>query len=149
MTITRAEVEAVLVRRSGKLLVAAGLDGTTIDGTNADLNDPIGSAVRQMGYSVASVVNVTDSDLSVIGDDEIDQLLDVAELRTLETVEGNLDQVDITVGPRSESLNQLSVRVRMKIDTVRRAIEKKYGIGAGTLSAGVIGLDFQEHGDDL
>ena len=41
MTLTRASVEAMLIRRAGKLLTVAGLDGATKDGTNADLGDPI------------------------------------------------------------------------------------------------------------
>jgi hypothetical protein len=147
MTITRAEVETILIRRCGSLLTAADLDGTTINGTNVDLNDPIGAALRRMEYTVASLTAVTDLDLAPVSADDVDQLLDLAELRTLENIEGNLDDVDITVGPRSESLNQLSVRVRMKIDTKRREIEKAYGLGLGTLSAGVVTLDFMEKGD--
>ncbi len=147
MTITRAEVETILIRRCGSLLTAADLDGTTLNGTNVDLNDPIGAALRQMGYTVASLTAVADSDLQPVATDDIDQLLDIAELRTLENIEGNLDEVDITVGPRSESLNQLSTRVTKKIDTKRSAIEKTYGLGLGTLSAGVVSLDFMEKGD--
>lgn len=143
MTITRADVETILVRRCGSLLVAADLDGTTIDGTNVDLNDPIGVALRNMGYTVASITNVSNSDLESVTDEDVDQLLDLAELRTLESIEGNLDDVDIQANGRSESLNQLSVRVRMKIDTKRKAIESQY-VGLGTLDAGVITLDFME-----
>lgn len=143
MTITRADVETILIRRCGSLLTAADLDGTTIDGTNVDLNDPIGVALRNMGYTVVSITNVADSDLESVPDEDIDQLLDLAELRTLESIEGNLDDVDIQANGRSESLNQLSARVRMKIDTKRKAIESQY-VGLGTLDAGVITLDFME-----
>ncbi len=133
MTITRTQVERVLIRRCGKLLTAAGLDGATSNGTNDDLDDPIGSALRALGLSVADLSAVADTDLAAVTDAQIDQLLDVAELRTLETIEGNLDQVDITIGPRSESLNQLAKQVRTKIDAKRAALAAEYGTGVAGL----------------
>ena len=51
MALTRAAVEAVLLRRVGSLLEEVGLDGSTVN--NSDLNDPIGYAVRQVGGTVA------------------------------------------------------------------------------------------------
>ena len=47
MSITRANLEAVLIKRCGDLLTTAGLDGTTAGGTNAmrDNHDPV-SAMR-------------------------------------------------------------------------------------------------------
>jgi hypothetical protein len=144
MTITRANVEAILVARCGKLLAAADLDGTTIAGTNASLNDPIGWAARQLGYPVANLTAVSDSDLANVTDDEVDQLLDLAELRTLQNIEGNLDDVDISANGRDESLGQLVKQVQTRLDRVKAAIEKTYGTGLGTLSAGVVTLDFME-----
>lgn len=134
MTITRVQVERILIARCGKLLTAAGLDGATRTGANEDLNDPIGAAVRALALTVADLSAVADTDLASVTDAQIDQLLDVAELRTLETIEGNLDQVDITIGPRSESLNQLSKQVRTKIDAKRAAVEAAYGTGVAGLS---------------
>ena len=144
MTITRANVETVLVRRCGKLLTAAELDGTTINGANADLNDPIGWALRQLGFTVASIAFVKDSDLTSIDDDNIDQLLDLAELRALNNVAGNLDGYAITVGPRTEQRQQLAEQVSKRIERLQQTIEKQHGIGLGTFTAGVIGLDFAE-----
>jgi hypothetical protein len=146
MSLTRANIESVLIRRVGKLLAAADLDGTTVSGSNGDLNDPIGWAIRQCGGTVASVVSVADGDCASVDDTDVDKLLDLAELRTLETIEGNLDGVDITVGPRSESLNQLSVRVRMKLDAKRDQVRRDYGFNVATLSAGVVTLDFAQTG---
>ncbi len=144
MTITRAQVERILISRCGLLLIAAGLDGVINNGTNGDLNDPIGSALRASGLSVADISFVADSDLSSVTDDLVDQVLDIAEHRALLNIEGNLDQVDITIGPRSESRNQLAAQVRVKIDRLEARISRLYGVGLGTLNAGVIGLDFAE-----
>lgn len=147
MTITRANVEAILVQRTGPLLTAAGMDGTTVSGANASLNDPIGYAIRKLALTVASIASVADSDLSGVSVDDYDKLLDLAEYRTLESILGNLDDVNISVGSRSESLGQLSDQVEKKMDRLVARIEREYGIGLGTLQAGVINLGFQQHSD--
>ena len=144
MTITRDNVEAILVQRCGKLLAAADMDGTTIAGTNASLNDPIGWSTRRLGYPVANLTSVSNADLASVADEEVDQLLDLAELRTLQNIEGNLDDVDISANGRSESLGQLVKQVQTRLERVKAAIEKEYGTGLGTLSAGVVELDFME-----
>lgn len=144
MTITRTQVERILVRRCGLMMTAAGLDGVTINGTNDDLDDPIGVALRASGLSVADISAVSDADLAAVTDDLIDQVLDIAELRALQNVEGNFDQVDITIGPRSESLNQIAAQLKPKIERLEMRISRLYNIGLGALSAGVIGLDFAE-----
>jgi hypothetical protein len=144
MTITRANVEEVLIRRCGKLMTAADLDGVSYFGANADLNDPIGWALRQMEYSVASLVNVSDVDLADVTDAEVDQLLDMAEYRLMENIEGNYDDVDISASGRSESLSQLMVQVTKRLERLKAKIETLYGLGLSTLDGGVITLDFVE-----
>jgi hypothetical protein len=148
MTITRANVEEVLIRRCGKLLTAADLDGESYYGANKDLNDPIGWALRQMGYSVAAISQVADSDLAAVSDDAVDQFLDMAELRALENIEGNYDDVDISANGRSESLNQLIVQVTKRMDRLQQKIQRVYGVGLGSLQGGVIALDFMEKDED-
>jgi hypothetical protein len=148
MTITRSQVEKVLIKRCGNLLTAADLDGTTDDGTNADLSDPIATALRNLGYSVADISAVDDSDLALVDDDNVSAVLDLSELRALESIEGNYDDVDISVTDRSESLNQLLKQVQAKIERVATRCQKLYNIGQGTLDAGVIGLDFMQKADD-
>lgn len=144
MALTRASLESILIRRAGKQLTAASLDGTTVDGTNADLNDPLASALRQCGLSVANIASVSDSDLSALDDADIDKLLDLAELRTLESCLGNLDLVDVTAGPIKESFGQIGSRLEKAIERKRAAITRTYGIGMGSLSAGLIDLGFQQ-----
>lgn len=149
MSLTRANVETILVRRCGSLLTAAGLDGTTLDGTNVDLNDPIGYALREMGYTVDDITAVADDDVSSVSTANYDKLLDLSELRTLENIQGNLDEVDITLGPRKEALGQLPDRLEKRIERLEAKVRKVYGIGVGTITAGVIKLDFAEHNEDL
>lgn len=144
MALTRANIEAILVRRCGGRLAAAGLDGTTVSGANADLSDPIRAALRQLGYSVASAASVADSDLASVAAADEEQLIDLAELRALESALGNLDTVDITAGPRQERLGQLADQLERLIARKTTFLRQRYGIGAATISAGAIGLGFQE-----
>lgn len=144
MTLTRANIEAIVIRRCGKLLTAAGLDGTTVSGANTDLNDPIGWAVRQCGSTVANLALVADGDLAGVSAETYDQLLDLAELRALQSISQNLSDVNMAAGPLRQDLGQLSDQVDKKIERKVAQIQRDYGLGLGTLEAGVIGLDFMQ-----
>ena len=118
------------------------MDGISVS-NNPYLNDPIGSALIGMGVIPADISLITDADVMLAGD-RIQELLDRAELRLLKNIAGNLDLVDIAIGPRKESLSQLHEQVIKEIDTLSAQIAKEYGIGTGTLGTGTIALDFQE-----
>ena len=122
----------------------AGLDGTTVSGSNVDLNDPIGNALLGMGIAPASIVLVTDADLSGISNDDLEQFFDRAQYRLLKNIAGNLDVVDIQVGPRRESLSQIHEQIQKEIETLELSLAKQYGVGLGSMSTGTIQLDFQE-----
>lgn len=143
MALTRANVETILVKRLGPLMTAAGM-ATTVAGSNADLNDPIGYAIRQAGQTVDDLTAVDDTDVARIGSDDYDKLLDVAELRTLESIQTNLDDVDIETGPVSEKRDQLGLRVEKALTRKRAQVARDYGLGLGTLETGVIALGFQQ-----
>jgi hypothetical protein len=147
VALTRANVEAILVRRCGRLLTAADLDGTTVSGSNADLSDPIASALRALGYTVASRVAVVDGDLSGVDTADEEALLDVAELRALESALQNFDATDLTVGPRTEKLDQIGKRLENAVTRKRAQVQRDYGIGLSTLEGGVITLSFQQQND--
>lgn len=145
MAITRVNVETVLVARLGALMEEAGL-AVTILGANADLNDPICVALRKMGESVADISDVADADLDGVAEADYNELLDRAELRTLETIEGNYVLVDITTGPRSEKLSQLMASTQVRKTQLLDKIREEYGVGA--LEAGYLIMDFVEHDDE-
>lgn len=149
MSLTRVHCEVVLIKRLGNLLTAAKLDGTTVNGTNQDLNDPLGYALRKLGYSVTEVAAVADADVAQVQADEYDQLFDLAELRCLRSIHGNLARVDLTVGPRSEKYSQLADRVGDRISVLSQQVKDEYGIGAPELQAGTIMLDFVDKNEDL
>lgn len=129
-------------------MTAAGMDGTTVTGANADLNDPISWALAQMDTPPADITLVTDADLAGVSGEDVYELIDLAELRTLESVSGNLALVDVAVGPRRESLSQLANQVETQIARLQKKIQSMYGITGASISSGVISLGFQETYDD-
>ena len=145
MALTRANAEFLTVARLAPLMEAAGL-AVTVLGANADLNGPIARAVRDLGHTVTSAVLVADADVAQITTAQTSEFLDACELHTLETILGNLDDVDIKVGPRSEKLSQLALQVERKIKRLLAAMGTAYGYGMATPDAGYITLDFAEHG---
>jgi len=122
-------------------MTAAGMDGTTVDGTNADLNGPIGRALHDLGHAVASFVLVANADVDDVTDAQTGEFLDRVILHTLEAVLGNLDDVDITVGPRSEKLSQLAAQAERRVARLRVTL----GAGMVTPAATVITLNIAEH----
>ena len=148
MTLTRANVETILVQRCGAYMEAAGMV-VTIVGTNANLNDPIGYAIRLCDGSVADYVSVANADLLTVDADYYDKLLDIAELRLLDSISTNLDDVDIIVGPRSEKLNQLAQNLQAIMERKAKRAEKAYGLDAPVIGSGAIYLDFADHNEAL
>lgn len=144
MTLTRANLETILVKRASAYMSAAGMAITYV-GTNADLNDPIGYALRYAGYTVADPAGVADADIAAIGDEDLDAVLDIAEFRLLKNISGNLALVDITTGPISEKLSQLSAALEKRIDKLSAEIALSYG---AEIEVGAIHFDFATHGDD-
>lgn len=146
MSLTRSQFESVLVKRAGALMSEAGME-TNMDGTNADLSDPMGYAVRQLGYTLADITTPATGDLTQVLDSEVDQLFDVAELRLLESILQGYTLVDITMGPRKESLGQLRDSLEKTVTRKRALVSALYGTGGGTLSGGSLNLNFQQHSD--
>lgn len=126
MSLTRTQCEVELLSRCGKLLTAASLDGVTANGSNPDLNSPLGFALRQCGGSVADPSQVADSDLSSFAASSYDKLFDLAEYRTLENISGNLDLVDIQEGPHKENLSQLAAQVEKRLARLEKTLQAKY-----------------------
>lgn len=129
-------------------MTACGLDGVTVDGTNASLTDPLGWALRSLGVASATYGTVTSADVAAVAADEIDKLIDFAELKAIENSLGNFDAVDISVGARSEKYDQIRTGLERTLERKQKAVERKYGAQLGTISGGVIALDFAQKGDE-
>ena len=148
MTLTRANIESILVQRCGAYMTAAGMV-VTVAGSNVNLNDPIGYAVRMCDGTVTDYVTVADADVVTVDSTDYDKLLDIAELRLLDSISTNLDDVDLTVGPRSEKLNQLALNLQAIMERKSKRVEKSYGIDAPLVGTGAIVLDFADHNEAL
>lgn len=138
-------MEASLVKRAGALLTFVGLDGTTVDGTNLDLNDVIGAAIRRLGGTTTNPGLVVDADVQTVDAADFDAMLDLAELRLLYTIRGNLTKVDVTAGPFSEKYSDIGDYLKDQINALASRLDDLYGIGSPEMLAGVITLDISEH----
>jgi hypothetical protein len=118
----------------------------TPTGSNADIADPLGAAIRECGGVVQDITIIVDQDVQSIPQQDTNKLLDFAELRLLETITGNLTLTTITVGDRSESLSDLSRGLATAISMKSKSITDRYGLGA-IATSGVIALDFAEKED--
>jgi hypothetical protein len=143
MAITRNDAESVLIARIGPIFTELGLNG--VDVNNTDLNDPLGVAVRQTGGTVANPAAVVSSDLATVDDGKLDELLDRAELRALQTaLTAARRLVSTSVGPRSEQLGQIASGLAGDIGQMEQRLKTTYGVGLASLEAGVISLRFVE-----
>jgi hypothetical protein len=146
MTLTLVAVEKKLAARCGKKMSLVGFD-TSMDGSNPDLIDPMITALMDLGSQPDSSDVMTDADLLKVDANQINEFLDRAELRLLENIAGNLDMVNISVGPRNESLGDLASQVEKAIDRLITKISQNYGpaYNASTqITGGTLSLDFQE-----
>jgi hypothetical protein len=148
MALTRANIETILIQRTGALLTLVSLDGTTVDGTNASLNDPIGYGIRQSGGSTSNFASVSDADVLTVDTTSQDQLIDIAEFRTLQNVLGNYNMPNTKVGPRDEEWGDLGEVISDRLDKKQKLLEELYGFGSRALEGGIIAYDFAEHDFD-
>ena len=143
MALTRTIAETILVNRLGPLMVVAEMsDGT--DGANADLDDPLAYATRGVDGTTATYNTVTDAELAVLSTVVYDDLLLLAEWRTLLNILGALNAVDITTGPRSEKLSQFVKQCQGMLDRIVSDVAALIT----PMTASYITLDFVEHGED-
>lgn len=125
MSITRAEVEQIITKRLGALLAEAGMD-TLQSGVNPWLTDPLRWALYMLGIETASVVSVDDTDLAAVQRHQVDALLDLCELKTLEAISTNYTDVDTKVGAVYEYRAALGTQIRQIADRKRMQIAALY-----------------------
>lgn len=142
----REQVDSSLLARASRKMALVEMDTETIGG-NPDLNDPIAAALLQMAIVPVDITNVTDSDIAGVDSSDYMELLDRAEYRLLENIQGNLDLVDVSLGPRRESYSQFNLQLQSRLDRLENKISKLYG--GGTLEFGAIAVDDAEKLEDL
>lgn len=137
---TRAQIETTISRRCGPLLALAGM--TAIVQPGDDLASPIAWAVRQLGGATADPTQPTAAEIAAIS--SADALFDLTELAALESALTRYTGVNQTSQGESSENDQIRAALTNAVDRKRALIERTYGTQAATLTAGVIGLSFQE-----
>lgn len=133
---TRAQLESILIRRAGRWLTAAGLDGTTIDGNDA-LADPIARAIRVASGTVTDDSDPADADVATVADANVPLLCDAAELFTLDAALQNFTKVDVSSPAGAAQLDDLGQRMERARAAKYAAFVAKYGstvLASGTTS---------------
>lgn len=120
---TVREVNAVLTQRCGAYMAAANLaagDGALVD--------PLRWALAALGQSPGSIVVVTDADLAGIATPLLtDALLDLAELRLLETCLTNITAVTTRAGNVQQDFSDWSATLQAVIPEKRAVIARRFG----------------------
>jgi hypothetical protein len=127
MATTRATFEAELVSRAEAWLTAASM-AVTFAGSNADLNSPLGWAIRQAGGTVAGAT-VADGDVATVDSADLDLMYDLAELRMLQSILANYAKVDKKAGPVELKSSQLFDQIRARIASLREWLSSTYSYG--------------------
>lgn len=149
MSFTLTQIQETLVTRLSALLSEA--DKSILDEAilNPDLNDGMSWALRKLGEEPVDFTAVVTADFSGITFSTLDQLLDYAEYRTLQTLFNSLTAVDVKIGHRTEEFSQLANRVGQAVDKTRTFLRKEYGFGRGSIEAGTIDMDITTDADDV
>lgn len=146
MTVTRIQAVTILLARCEPMMEMAGMSIVSA-ADNVDLNDPLQWAILELGGTVSDISSVTDADLATVASDDERYIPDVAELRLLDNILSNLTLVDLSEGPHSEKFGQLPARIEQRRDKLAKQLEAVIGLGAASLTTGLIVRDFAEHVD--
>ncbi|RIK41607.1 MAG: hypothetical protein DCC55_11360 [Chloroflexi bacterium] len=126
MSATRSDVEFILTKRLAGYLGRAEMAVPAGD-ENEHLTDPIGWALRQLGYSPASLIAIGDVDVAAVAAAHIDALLDLAELRTMESMLTNLDDVSVKGGPVEARWGELRADLLKALPKKRSDVAAMWG----------------------
>lgn len=126
MALTRANADTILLRRVAGLMDKAGIDSDGAEGA-LTLGDGLAWAMRMLGYAPASYLTVVDSDLDDVPNSFIDALLDLAELRTLESIGTMYASVTSKVGPLEERLSDLAGMIQTMLVRKRAIVAAQHG----------------------
>lgn len=143
MPIAVSSLSQILSSRVGGWYTAAGLDASA---SGAAWLDPLAYSARILGLALADPTTVVDADLVLVTQAQLDQFLDVAEVRALENALQNHALFDQSIGLASQKLSQLRDSIEAAIDRKTKLLMANYGIGLGTAVSGSIPLDFAAGG---
>lgn len=119
------DVAAAVMDRCGAFLAAAAAAAGQTDGPSVD--QAIAWALRALGFPVANLLMASTSEVQAVPDAKTDALIDLAELRMLESIQTNLTAVTVKAGPVQEDYNDLSARLATIIEGKQANAAARYG----------------------
>ena len=96
---------------------------------NPSTQQAIAWAVRRLGSTTASMIEATADEVAAVDND--DALVDLAELRLLDSMYGNLTAVTNQSGPIRDDYNDLARRLETLRKEKRAYIQDVHGIDVG------------------
>jgi hypothetical protein len=139
---TVAKAAARLVRKRRKWLAAVGMD-TNPGAGNEDAADALIGAMEWLESGLNDPGRIADGDLAGMTAARWAELIDVADLRLMEAILGNADEVTSSTDNRKKAATDFAMWVQGEIKAKRDELRRRYGYGLGSLTAGSIGLGFQ------
>ena len=128
MAITRAQTEKILVSRVGGFLTRCGLSVVST-GANPDLADPIASALRALGESLADQSSPSDVDLQQVADDRMDLFLGVCTLYAWRACYGAWAKNYQRISLGEQKFKQVADEIMAAHDLLRQDLLDRYGFG--------------------
>jgi hypothetical protein len=143
MPLTRANVEAKLVGDWRQLLLAAGM-AVVNDGTNADLNWPIATALLWLGVAPSNAAVVTDADIGRVPASRTPFFLALAGIHTAEAILGQVRAlVDTQVGINRLSNEEMADGLEMTIARLWQQVQAQFVRGRSQVVSGPLVTDPQ------
>lgn len=141
MPLLALDVAAVLVNRCATAATTAGLDGSL---ASTLWLESIATAMRDSGRFPENPLTVVDSDLDDVPDWLVSQVVDLAELRSLETALNALMNPDRRISMGEIKYGQFRAVMETTIARKAKYIENRYGIGRGTIVSGFVSMPINE-----
>jgi hypothetical protein len=91
------------------------------------LDQAIAWALRALGYPTGTIRLATNDEVQAVPDAQLDALLDLTELRMLESIQTNLTAVTVKAGPVQEDYNNLSSRLAGIVNEKRANAAVRHG----------------------
>ena len=118
--LTLAQVQAAINGRCSMFM-------TRLDWTTDDLTPHVAWAVRALGHDTADFVLTTDAEIAEMPDSYMEALVDVSEMRSLEVMEQNFEEVSIRVGSIDQKIVELGQRLHTVVERKRSDVIAQHG----------------------
>jgi hypothetical protein len=148
-----AACEELLIRGARETFDLAGMDASTVNGSNRDLGPPIAAALRLVGVRPASPLRPTDAELALVEQAAEPAFLLACRAEALEAALGRLHaRVDLMIGGgagNSYSLSQAAKSIAATIARLRVQFQQWYEGGSGRTEVAPIDSHYHEADAEL